>query len=575
MSEDRAYLRSVFMMEAWGILDSLRAVTPAFRGVTGPTAEDLDGLAIAAHQLKGAAGLHELPRIAAIGSRLERLVGGGALGETDEARADGIEDYLALLQRLLDQVTIAGHDADDGALSVLAERHGYLEAAPRQVDPRVTLMIAQLRTFRQEGAEVLEYFLPEAGDHLDTIDDALLALERGGKSEEEIDRLFRAVHTLKGAAYVVGCDPIGDLAHELEDRLVELREGRARRSGDILEALFFGAGGLRALVALLAGREAEVASRLARAFAGLAGAPAPTDDDAMRPAPQAEYAAAAPVALATMVPAPVAAEAPVPTVRVRLDRLERLMNSVGELVLTRARLERRLGRLEDLGEDLSFSRSRMTEAVREFEQRHAFTAMAGPQGEGGEREPAPRVAATDLATVFSELEFDRYDDFNLFARRAAEISADLSEVQQQVLQSIRGLVEESSTLQQLTRTMRGEITRARLLPLTPLYVRLERQARELGMALEKPVDLITEGGAVELDSRVVHELADVLLHLVTNALSTASRARRNASRWARRRMAPCGCGRSSRAPGSCWRSRTTGGASTSRRCAGPRWNADW
>ncbi len=513
MAEDREYLRSVFLMEAWDTLESLQPLVPALRRPEGAWPEELDTLAIATHRLKGAASLHELPRVAALASRLERLVGGAVAGDPDEARADAMEDYLGLLARLLDVVTATGTDADDGAISELAERHGFLEAPPRQVDSRVTTMIGQLAAFRRENPEALEYFLPEASDHLDVIDDALLALERQGYSADEGDRLFRAVHTLKGAAYVVGCDPIGDLSHELEDRLVEIREGREALSSETLQALFFGAGGLRALAAALAGREVDLETRLVRAIAGLQGAPAPTRGSLpSEPVPEPD-----PVVAEADVPA-APAEAPVPTIRVRLDRLERLMNTVGELVLTRARLERRLNRLETLAGDLTFARGRMTEAVREFEQRHLFTRMAG-QGEPGPVTEGARLPSADLATIFSELEFDRYDDFNLFARRATELSADLSEVQQQVLGSIRGLVEESISLQQLTRSLRGEITRARLLPLAPLFVRLERQARELGMALGKPVDLVLDGAQVELDSRVVHELADVLLHLVSNALT--------------------------------------------------------
>ena len=38
--------------------------------------------------------------------------------------------------------------------------------------------------------------------------------------------LFRAVHTLKGAAYVVGCTPMGAVAHAVEDLLVAVRAGR-------------------------------------------------------------------------------------------------------------------------------------------------------------------------------------------------------------------------------------------------------------------------------------------------------------------------------------------------------------
>lgn len=514
MSDDREYLRSVFLMEAWDTLETLQPAVAALRRLEGASPEELDALAIATHRLKGAAALHELPRVAALSARLERLVGGAVAGEVDDVRAGAMEDYLALLGRLLEVVTVTGADQDDGAVSELAERHGFLEAPPRQVDSRVTTMMAQLETFRRENPEVLEYFLPETSDHLDVIDDALLALERQGWTADEGDRLFRAVHTLKGAAYVVACDPIGDLAHELEDRLVEIREERDQLTPDTLQSLFFGAGGLRALATALSGKEVELEARLIRAVAALRGAPPPS--------PSAGAAPAEPVAAEPAAPAPEApaapAEAPVPTVRVRLDRLERLMNAVGELVLTRSRLERRLARLESLGNDLTFARGRMTDAVREFEQRHLFTRMAG-EGQAAEAGEGPRLPATDLATVFSELEFDRYDDFNLFARRATEISADLSEVQQQVLGAIRGLVDESTALQQLTRSLRGEVTRARLLPLTPLFVRLERQARELGMALDKPVDLVTEGGAVELDSRVVHELADALLHLVSNALT--------------------------------------------------------
>lgn len=516
MSEDRAYLRSVFLMEAWDTLESLQPMVPALRRLEGGCAEELDGWAIASHRLKGAAGLHELPRVAALAARLERLVGGAQAGEADDTRADAVDDYLGLLARLLDKVTATGVDTDDGAISELAEQHGFLEAPPRQVDPRVTTMISQLAGFRRANSEVLEYFLPETSDHLDVIDDALLALERQGHAAHEIDRLFRAVHTLKGAAYVVSCDPIGDLAHELEDRLVEIREGREAMTPDMLQALFFGAGGLRALSAWLGGKEVELETRLIRALSGLRGAgPVPSAEPIPAQPVEAPTAVVPPGEPVTSTAAPV--EAPVPTVRVRIDRLERLMNSVGELVLTRARLERRLERLESLGQDLNFARGRMTDAVREFEQRHAFTRMGG-DGEAREADGA-RLPAADLATIFSELEFDRYDDFNLFARRATEISGDLSEVQQQVLLSIRGLVEESAALQQLTRSLRGEITRARLLPLTPLFIRLERQARESGMALDKAVDLITEGGQVELDSRVVNELADGLLHLVTNALT--------------------------------------------------------
>src|ERR671923_2782578 len=67
--------------------------------------------------------------------------------------------------------------------------------------------------------------------------ETVAALERGG-GEEDLARLFRSMHTIKGAAYVVGCVRIGELAHRAEDLLVAVREGDATLSPPALEALF-------------------------------------------------------------------------------------------------------------------------------------------------------------------------------------------------------------------------------------------------------------------------------------------------------------------------------------------------
>src|SRR5207245_4147837 len=84
--------------------------------------------------------------------------------------------------------------------------------------------LAELDRFFTDQADVLEYFVPEAVEHLESMAQSLIALEGEGATESEIAALFRAVHTLKGAAYTVGCGMIGDLAHRVEDMLGEIRE---------------------------------------------------------------------------------------------------------------------------------------------------------------------------------------------------------------------------------------------------------------------------------------------------------------------------------------------------------------
>ncbi|MET0409342.1 MAG: chemotaxis protein CheA [Hyphomicrobium sp.] len=71
--------------------------------------------------------------------------------------------------------------------------------------------------------EFVEQFLVEARELVEQATVALDALDRGGEKPREIDSLFRAVHTLKGAAGIVEFDAMGRAMHAVEDVLSRLR----------------------------------------------------------------------------------------------------------------------------------------------------------------------------------------------------------------------------------------------------------------------------------------------------------------------------------------------------------------
>ena len=131
------------------------------------------------------------------------------------------------------------------------------------------------------------------------------------------------------------------------------------------------------------------------------------------------------------------------------------MNLVGELVIARSRLDQRFAQIERVNELLAFSRGRMAQTVRDFEEKHRYTQLppVGASGEaGGEgRHPADEAGATGPPSkLFAELEFDRYDDFNIFARSVDEISADVSEIQAQLSGLIRSVGDDTAHVQRLT-----------------------------------------------------------------------------------------------------------------------------
>ena len=71
--------------------------------------------------------------------------------------------------------------------------------------------------------EFVEQFLLESRELVEQGTSALDALEKNGSSERDIDSLFRAVHTLKGAAGIVDFDAMGRALHAVEGMLSELR----------------------------------------------------------------------------------------------------------------------------------------------------------------------------------------------------------------------------------------------------------------------------------------------------------------------------------------------------------------
>jgi chemosensory pili system protein ChpA (sensor histidine kinase/response regulator) len=206
-------------------------------------------------------------------------------------------------------------------------------------------------------------------------------------------------------------------------------------------------------------------------------------------------------------------------IRVSRDRLERLLNLVGELVIGRGRLEQRLKVLEQLSQEVLACKGRLIESVRTFEEKHAFTlpTSGGSADENKGTIGSPTAMFPGLSD-FGSLEFDKYDDFNILARRISEVTADISESMSQLSGSIRRSHEDMSQLQQLTLGMRDEIARARMVPIGTPFTRFRRATREMARATGKEVTLVTSGEHTEVDTGVVERLVDPLVHLVRNAV---------------------------------------------------------
>jgi chemotaxis protein histidine kinase CheA/ActR/RegA family two-component response regulator len=572
---DRHGLIGIFAVEAEDGLQKIwKALNPK-KGAT-PSPESLCELFIVGHSVKGAAAQYGFPNVASLGGILEsalELAGSKSSDGEWPATVAMLRDLVETLRKQIDIIVKTDEEDPDSFVAWTARYPGITAAQPfpsaqaplegvqladdaaatvalpsvedvipesivhpppvssePHVEESSTDILTDSYLLPELDAEVMSFFAPEAHEYIETIETSLLKLEKEPTDAETIHKLFRAAHTLKGSAFTVGFQCIGDLTHHVEDFMGAVREGKQRVTSEATDIIFKAIDVVKALMKRdskileqIRGDFASAKRRLAQLEHGASPTetPAATVPPSVQPAPvvagverpEAHEQRAAPRA-------PEAAGAESKTVaeqsviRVSKERLERLLNLVGELVISRGRLEQRLVALEQFSNQVQATKGRMIGAVRSFEEKHAFNVpMSSASAVGG-----TAGASLPVTSDFGGLEFDRYDDFNILARRMAEVSTDVGEVMAQLSGAIKKAREDMGLLQRLTLDMRDEIARARIVPIGTPFTRFKRAVREMARTTGKDVELVTSGEQTEVDTAVVERLVDPLVHMVRNSV---------------------------------------------------------
>jgi two-component system, chemotaxis family, sensor kinase CheA len=186
-----------------------------------------------------------------------------------------------------------------------------------------------------ERAELLATFRAQAVELLATLEEGLLTLERAPQNEEALHAVFRAAHTIKGDARIVGFDDVAQAAHALEDVLEQLRERTLQPVPGLISALLAAGDALRGMIATGTRPEHQTAIEALTLSAAMAAA----ESSEGGAAPEVTGNANAP-----------AAQTQSRTLRVDVAKLDRLLDLAGEIAIARGRLGRLI---EELPQHLS------------------------------------------------------------------------------------------------------------------------------------------------------------------------------------------------------------------------------
>ncbi len=91
-----------------------------------------------------------------------------------------------------------------------------------------------------DDVEIVKEFLVESNDHLEDVESKILRLEESAEDLDIINGIFRPIHSMKGSAGFLGLKDIGKVSHELETLLDEARKSKLKITPEIIEILYEG-----------------------------------------------------------------------------------------------------------------------------------------------------------------------------------------------------------------------------------------------------------------------------------------------------------------------------------------------
>jgi two-component system, chemotaxis family, sensor kinase CheA len=320
-----------------------------------------------------------------------------------------------------------------------------------------------------QDAGLVQDFVVESEELLQGMDQDMVALESSPQDADLLNRIFRAMHTIKGTSSFLGFEPIVRLSHHAEDVLNSVRRGEIRVQRRAMDALLASRdqlgimlqhvreGGLQqynldpllqeleeaqksgsppTLGDLLVHDHVITPSTLKAVLAEQAASPAPRKLGQML----VDKGLTSPVQIgdALLRQKEISSSAASATLRVEARKLDELINLIGELVLER-------NRLVQLGRDFS----------------------------------STSMAAGDFNSIFSQ---------------------------------------STSRLSFITEELQAVGLKTRMVPIEAVFRKFPRLVRDVARNLQKEVELVVRGQDTELDKTMVELIADPLVHLIRNAL---------------------------------------------------------
>jgi two-component system chemotaxis sensor kinase CheA len=395
-------------------------------------------------------------------------------------------------------------------------------------------------------------FLEESQDQIREWEESLLSLEKEKEDREQVNRLFRAIHTLKGSAGFVGFEGLQKLTHGLESGLQSVRDGERKLDPSMMELLFEGHDLCRRMIEAFGRGEAFEGdgSRLVEKLSSIE-----NERDGGRQ--EMAQTAARETAFRTGVRETraegpsfgegerlfafdMAIEARGPEASLRAFLLQSRLEGIGKILRVKPSFEELKLLKEDYRFEIVLSTARSIDEVKRemsIDQVRIVNAREGDPGPldenaregnpkaGTKRAPRPEAAAKQhKSEEVVRVPVEKLDVMlNLVGELVVQNSGFVSttgRLRDQFGRSalILDLEEKTEQLANIARDLQDAVMKVRMLPVANVFNRFNRVVRDLAKDRGKKVELGIFGEETEIDKKVMDRIGEPLVHLVRNAV---------------------------------------------------------
>lgn len=395
-------------------------------------------------------------------------------------------------------------------------------------------------------SQYLNVFMDECQEHLQSLNQSLLALEQDPDNMEILNQIFRAAHTLKGASATMGFNKMSNVTHAMEDVLSLLRQNELKVNAELINTLFEALDLLEVLAQGIAeGREEDI--EIAGVLQNLQKfttqeVTAKQDQSAERrrnlqlrylPAEIERIKEAANEGL-NLNHLHVYLQEECLLKGARAFMILRELEAHGEIVRTIPTAKE----LEDERFDTDFIVGILSKKPLEFLVRFLEKMLdvarvegevVGPDDLLVERRGGVAKATTDtsppkatstkaLSNVSPTVRVDirKLDDLMNLVGELVITRSRLEQLSSE--QGDHALAETVEQLTRLTMDLRDQVLKTRMVPVDNVFSRFPRLVRDLARETGKEVQLQISGAETELDRTVIDEIIDPLVHIIRNSI---------------------------------------------------------